>query len=85
MKGSQRATEARHCVAVLESLRRVQERLLVKAQRNCKKRSHILEMPVPWVNHQEQQWWSGACLNSEHKLCVLPRTELENLSQPRRL
>lgn len=78
MKGSQRAPEAWHFVAVRESLRSVQERPLVKVQPNCRKRSCILEMQVPWVNHQEQQWWSGACLNSEHKLCVLLRAELEN-------
>ena len=38
MKGCDRAMEAQHYVAGLESLKRAQERLLVKVQPSCSRR-----------------------------------------------
>lgn len=44
----------------------------MKLQPSCKD-PNILEMPVPWDNHQgQQQPWCGAGLSSGDKLCDKP-------------
>jgi hypothetical protein len=64
------------CVSGLQSLKRAQERLTVKVQPSCSRDSSVLEMPVPWDDHQEQQR-REAGLSLGDKLCVLQRAELK--------
>jgi len=41
-------------------------------------RTSILEMPVSWDDHQEQQQqWSGASRSLQDQLCVVQRAESE--------
>jgi hypothetical protein len=58
-------------------MKRALERLLMKYSLATAEDPSILEMPVLWDNHQDEQLWSGPCLRLEDKLCVLQRVELE--------
>ena len=50
----------------LVSLKRALERLLVKVQPSGTRDPRILEMPVSWDHHQEQeQQWGEACQSLE--------------------
>lgn len=67
----------------LESLKRAQERVLVKLQPSYIKPLQHLDIQVPLDEHEEQQQqWSGAGLNREGKLCVLPGQRWKNHPQP---
>ena len=50
----------------------VYERLLVKCSPVAAEDPSILERPVPWDGHQEQQQqqWGGASLSLEDELCA---------------
>ena len=39
----------------LDIIKRAQERLLVKVKPSCSRNPSILEMSLPWDDHQEQQ------------------------------
>lgn len=70
------------------TMKKAQKRQVVKMRAVAAIDSSILEMPVPWDNHQEQhQWRTGASQSLKDKLCVLQRMELKKdgvpLEEPR--
>lgn len=43
----------------------------------------VLEMPVPWGDHQgQQQQWDGSQLSLKDKLCILHSVEREKQPKP---
>lgn len=78
VKGSWGATEACHCVADLEPLKRAWRGCWWKCSPVVARDSSISEMSGPWDSCQEQQqWWSGANLSLGDSLCELRRLEPE--------
>lgn len=71
VKGSWGATEACHCVADLEPLKRAWRGCWWKCSPVVARDSSISEMSGPWDSCQEQQqWWSGANLSLGDSLCA---------------